>query len=74
MPNIGPLEIAVVLLILLVIFGPKRVPELGRSMGKGLRSFKDAISRDSDDDDDRPETITSAKEDQPAEEKPVEGQ
>jgi sec-independent protein translocase protein TatA len=44
MPNIGPLEIIIVLVIVLVIFGPKRLPELGRSMGRGMREFKDSIT------------------------------
>jgi sec-independent protein translocase protein TatA len=52
MPNIGPLEIAIVLVIVLIIFGPKRLPELGRSMGKGLREFKGSITGDDDKDDD----------------------
>jgi sec-independent protein translocase protein TatA len=51
MPNIGPLEIAIVLVIVLIIFGPKRLPELGRSMGKGIRDFKGALSHDDDDED-----------------------
>ena len=38
--NIGPLEVLVVLIIALIIFGPKRLPELGRSMGKGIREFR----------------------------------
>jgi sec-independent protein translocase protein TatA len=50
MPNIGPLEIAVVLVIVLIIFGPKRLPELGKSMGHGIREFKNSISGDSDKD------------------------
>lgn len=41
--GIGPLEIIVVLIIVLVIFGPKRLPGLGRSLGSGLREFKDSI-------------------------------
>ena len=49
MPNIGPLEIAVVLVIVLVIFGPKRLPELGKSMGKGIREFKGSLSMDEHD-------------------------
>ena len=49
MPNVGPLEIAVVLLIVLVVFGPKRLPELGRSMGKGIREFKGSLSMEDKD-------------------------
>jgi sec-independent protein translocase protein TatA len=51
MPNIGPLEIAVVLIIVLIIFGPKRLPELGQSMGRGIREFKNSISGDKDKDE-----------------------
>jgi sec-independent protein translocase protein TatA len=51
MPNVGPLEIAVVLIIVLIIFGPKRLPELGKSVGHGIREFKNSISGDSDDKD-----------------------
>jgi TatA/E family protein of Tat protein translocase len=42
-PNIGPLEIIVVLIIALVVFGPKRIPELGSSLGKGIRGFGQGI-------------------------------
>jgi len=50
----GPLEIILILVVVLVIFGPKRLPDLGRSLGRGMREFKDSISGDSrrDDDDD----------------------
>jgi TatA/E family protein of Tat protein translocase len=41
--NVGPLEILVVLIIALVMFGPKRIPELGQSLGKGIREFKAAL-------------------------------
>jgi TatA/E family protein of Tat protein translocase len=51
MPNIGPLEIAVVLIIVLIIFGPKRLPELGQSMGRGIREFKASLSGDKDKDE-----------------------
>ncbi len=44
MPNIGPLEIIIVLVIVLLIFGPKRLPDLGRSLGSGMREFKDSVT------------------------------
>jgi sec-independent protein translocase protein TatA len=51
--GIGPLELIIVLVILLIIFGPKRLPGLGRSIGTGMREFKDSISgRGKDDDED----------------------
>ena len=49
--NIGPLEIIVVLIIALIVFGPKRLPELGNSLGKGIREFKDSVTGDNKDDD-----------------------
>lgn len=52
MPNIGPMEIVVVLIIVLVIFGPKRLPEMGRSLGRGIREFKSSVTKDHDYDDD----------------------
>lgn len=47
--NIGPLEIAIVLIIALLVFGPKRLPELGKSLGKGIREFKGSITGEHDD-------------------------
>lgn len=47
--NIGPMEIIIIFLIVLIIFGPKRLPEMGKSIGKALREFKNAsreIERD----------------------------
>jgi sec-independent protein translocase protein TatA len=44
MPNIGPLEIVIVLVVVLLIFGPKRLPQLGRSLGGGMREFKDSVT------------------------------
>ena len=40
---IGPWEILILLLVVLLIFGPKRLPELGRSLGRGMREFKSSI-------------------------------
>jgi sec-independent protein translocase protein TatA len=51
MPNIGVPEIAIVLVIVLIVFGPKRLPELGKSLGSGIRGFRGAMSGDHDDDD-----------------------
>jgi sec-independent protein translocase protein TatA len=44
MPAIGPLELIVVLAIALIVLGPKRLPDAGRSLGRGLREFKDSVS------------------------------
>jgi len=44
MPSIGPMELVVVLIIALIVVGPKKLPELGRSLGGGMREFKDSIS------------------------------
>ena len=57
MPNIGPMELVVVLAIALIVLGPKRLPEVGRSVGNGLREFKESLSGESsrrDDEDERP--------------------
>jgi sec-independent protein translocase protein TatA len=44
MPEIGITGLIVILIVALLVFGPKRLPEIGRSMGKGMREFKDSIS------------------------------
>lgn len=62
MPNIGPLELAIVAIIALVIFGPKRLPELGRSLGNGLREFKSSVTGENKDD---PPEIENGVEDHP---------
>ena len=83
MPGIGIPELIIVLVILLVIFGPKRLPGLGRSLGSGMREFKDSISGRSKDDDededdeDRPLQLeragaSSAAEPRPADERVTE--
>ncbi len=53
MPNIGPMEIMIVLIIALVVFGPKRLPELGKSVGKGIREFKGSVSGQHDEAEDK---------------------
>ena len=47
MPNIGPMELIIVLVIALVILGPKKLPQAGRSLGKGVREFKNSLSGES---------------------------
>jgi sec-independent protein translocase protein TatA len=50
--GIGPTELIIVLVIVLLIFGPKRLPGLGKQLGSGMREFKDSIGgKDHDDDD-----------------------
>jgi sec-independent protein translocase protein TatA len=44
MPGIGPMELIIVLAIALIVLGPKKLPDAGRSIGKGMREFKDAIT------------------------------
>jgi sec-independent protein translocase protein TatA len=51
------MELAIVLIIALVVFGPKRLPELGKSLGKGIREFRGSVSGESPDDVERPEAI-----------------
>jgi len=51
--NIGWQGLVVILIVLLLVFGPKRLPEMGRSIGRGMREFKDSLSSRDDDDDDR---------------------
>ena len=63
--NIGLPEILVVLVIALIIFGPKRLPELGKSLGKGIREFRGSISGDHDDEDDKPELESGSKPGEP---------
>jgi sec-independent protein translocase protein TatA len=53
-PQVGPLEIVLVLVIALIVLGPKRLPEAGRSLGKGIREFKNSISGAANHDDEDP--------------------
>ncbi len=54
--NLGPGELLLILAIALVVLGPKKLPEAGRSLGRGLREFKDSVSNMSgkDENDDTP--------------------
>ena len=65
-------QIAIVLVIALLVFGPKRLPELGSSLGRGIREFKDSITGN-DDKDEQAKLETEASRPQPATE-PVEGE
>ena len=59
--GIGIWELLILLLVLLLVFGPKRLPEMGRQLGKGMREFKDSVSGIGDDDHDEPRpAITTA--------------
>ena len=49
--SVGPMELVIVLVIALIILGPKRLPEAGKSLGKGMREFKESLSGNADDDD-----------------------
>jgi len=63
--GIGPLELSIVLVIVLLIFGPKRLPAMARSVGSGMREFKDSLTGGSKDDEDdettSPETRAALK-------------
>ena len=62
MPTPGPLEIVILLVIVLLIFGPKRLPDLGRSLGRGMREFKDSVTGK---DDEKQELPRPAADDPP---------
>jgi sec-independent protein translocase protein TatA len=68
---VSPWELLILLAFVLLLFGPKRLPEMGRSLGKGMREFKDSISGkddDRDDDKDEPAELPPAT---PVEDEPV---
>ena len=73
MPNVGPLELAIVLIVALIILGPKKLPDMGRSLGRGMREFKGAISGDHDDRHDESPALAKAqaKDDEPVDAEPV---
>jgi len=61
--NLGPGELLLILAIALVVLGPKKLPEVGRSLGKGMREFKDSLSNmtASDDDDEKTPQLKKAE-------------
>jgi sec-independent protein translocase protein TatA len=62
--GIGLPELLIVLVIALVVFGPKKLPELGRSLGSGMREFKDSVTGGSKDDADEPAKLGASKSDE----------
>jgi sec-independent protein translocase protein TatA len=60
--GIGVWEILILLLVALLVFGPKRLPEMGRSLGRGMREFKDSVTGR---DDERPPELPPSQEDPP---------
>jgi sec-independent protein translocase protein TatA len=57
MPNVGAPELIVILVIALLVLGPKKLPEVGRSVGRGMREFKESLSGDDHDDETTPPAI-----------------
>lgn len=73
--NLGPLELFIILVIVLVLFGARRVPEIGASLGKGIREFKRSINdvqRQVTDTDDEEEHIDRLSPGEPAARTPTE--
>jgi sec-independent protein translocase protein TatA len=68
--NIGPLEIGIVFVIALIVFGPKRLPELGHSLGRGMREFKESVSGEKKNDEAKAIAATPASA-APAAERPA---
>jgi len=58
----GPLEIVIILVIVLIIFGPKRLPDLGQSLGRGMREFKDSVTGKDKDKDELPQAAPDQSE------------
>jgi len=59
MPNVGAPELIVILVIALIVLGPKKLPEVGRSVGKGMREFKESLAGN-DSDDEIPAVVPSS--------------
>jgi sec-independent protein translocase protein TatA len=61
--GIGPAELIILLIVVLLLFGAKRVPEIGRSVGKGMREFKEAVTGR---DDERPPRLPAPEDEERA--------
>jgi sec-independent protein translocase protein TatA len=57
--DVSPVQLIIVLIIALVVLGPKRLPEVGKSLGKGIREFKDSVSGNDKDDEAPPQPAAS---------------
>jgi sec-independent protein translocase protein TatA len=60
MPNVGPMELIIVLIVALIVFGPKKLPDLGRNLGKGMREFKASLANVGEDAESSPRQIPAA--------------
>jgi sec-independent protein translocase protein TatA len=67
----GPLEMMVILVVALLVLGPQRLPEVARSVGRGMRELKDSFQGIGDDDDDHPYVAEELEEERPPTAKPV---
>jgi sec-independent protein translocase protein TatA len=70
--NVGPLELIVVLIIALIVLGPQRLPDVARSVGRGMREFRGALESP-DDDDEHDDDVGYTDDDQPEPETEAEG-
>ena len=68
MPNLGPLEIGLIVLVILLLFGATRLPKLGRSMGQSIKGFKQGLNDEVIDDEEEaaPAKQVASKGDKPA--------
>ena len=69
LPNIGPLELGILLVIVIIILGPKRIPQAARAVGQSFRNFKGEVKSPDEDEQDR---LTKARTDDPAGAEPAE--
>ncbi len=68
--NIGPTELIIILVIILIIFGPKNLPKIGQALGKGIKEFKDAAKGLSEESEEEPEEKKPQPQDRPPTDKP----